>query len=138
MECQVKATSKVSRINAHCEAEMTKYKFIAELDIFKRKISLSEAEDADFKATTLTSLQNFLRVLQEEQERDESMMYMKRLEPFLVSMKAFIEVAEVFIDVSDFNSYLWVSNHEHFRGNLLRENKLMVFAGSDEVCSHCK
>jgi hypothetical protein len=50
------------------------------------------------------------------------MMYMKRLEPFLVSMKAYIEVAEVaevFVDVSDVNSYLWVNNREHFRGNLL-------------------
>jgi hypothetical protein len=120
---------------------MTKYKFIAELDIFKLTISLSEAEDADFKATTLTSLQNFLRVLQEEQERNESMMYMKRLEPFLVSMKVFIEVAEVaevFANVSDINSYLWVSNREYFRGNLLQENKLIVFLGSDEVYSHCK
>jgi hypothetical protein len=120
---------------------MTKYKFIAELDIFKRTISLTEAEDADFKATTFTSLQNFLGVLQEEQARNGSMMYMKRLEPFLVSMKAFIEVAEVakvFVDVSDVHSYLWVSDREHFRGNLLQENKLMVFAGSDEIYSHCK
>lgn len=69
------------------------------------------------------------------------MMYMKRLEPFLVSMNAFIEVAEVaevFVDVSDVNSYLWVSNREHFRGNLLQENKLMVFAGPDEIYSHRK
>lgn len=67
-------------------------------------------------------------------------MYMKRLEPFLVSMKAFVEVAvktEVFVEVSDINSYLWVSN-TNTPVNLLQENKLMVYVGSNDIYSYCK
>ncbi len=120
MEYQVKATSKVSIRNAIAKPNIAEYKFVAELSIFQRTVGLSEAEDASFKATTFTSLQNLVGVLQEEQERDTNMLYMKRLKPFLDLMKAFVEVsevAEVFVDMSDVNSYLWVSNCEHFHGN---------------------
>jgi hypothetical protein len=92
---------------------------VAELDVFKRTTGLTEAEEDEFKTTSFDSLQDFIRNLQQEQERDGRMMYMKRLEPFLVSMKEYIEVAKdagVFVNISDIISYLWVSDNAHFPG----------------------
>jgi hypothetical protein len=89
------------------------------LDVFRRTTGLTDAEEADFKTTSFASLQDFIRTLQEEQERDGNMMYMKRLKPFLVSMKEYVqavEVAEVFVDISDVISYLWVRNSARFSG----------------------
>jgi hypothetical protein len=47
-------------------------------------------------------------------------MYMKRLEPFLVSMQEYVEVvkvAEVFADIS----YLWVSNSTHWSRRVYKQ-----------------
>lgn len=90
----------------------SKYEFTVELDMFKRTIGLTEAEEGEFKATSFDSLQDFIGTLQQEQEQKGSMMYMKRLEPFLVTMKEYVEVvkdADVFVNISDVISYLWVS-----------------------------
>ena len=90
---------------------------IAELDVFKQTIGLTEDEEEMFKATSFDSLQDFIRTLQQEQERNGRMMYMKRLEPFLVSMKEYVEVVkdvDVFVNISDIISYLWVSDSAHF------------------------
>jgi hypothetical protein len=46
---------------------------------------------------------------------------MKRLEPFLVAMKEYVEVvkdADVFVNISDTISYLWVSDSAHFPSKL--------------------
>jgi hypothetical protein len=85
--------------------------------MFKRTIGLTQAEEDEFKATSFDSLQVFIRTLQQEQERNGRMMYMKRLEPFLVSMKEYVEVvkdADVFLNISDIISYLWVSDSAYF------------------------
>jgi hypothetical protein len=99
-----------------CTLNAAKNIFLAELDVFKRTVGLTEVEEAEFKTTSFASLQDFIRTLQEEQERNGSLMYMKRLEPFLVSMQEYVEVvkvAEVFADISEAISYLWVSNSTH-------------------------
>jgi hypothetical protein len=51
-------------------------------------------------------------------------MYMKRLEPFLVSMQEYVEVvklAEVFADISEATSYLWVSNSTHWSRRVYKQ-----------------
>lgn len=106
------------------------------MDDFRRTTGLTEAEEADFKSTSFASLQDFIRALQEEQERNGNMMYMRRLEPFLVSMKEYVEavkVAEVFVDISDVISYLWVSDSAHFPRKFYKQMGSKVALGSDEV-----
>lgn len=74
--------------------------------------SLTEAEENDFTSATFGVVRDVIRELQMEQERKENLMYMKRLEPFLVSMQQFCEVAkavEVFFRVSYIMAYIWVS-----------------------------
>ena len=91
------------------------YYFAAELDVFRRTTGLTEAEEAEFRNTSFASLLYFIRTLQEQQDRDGNMIYMKRLEPFLVSMSEYveaIEVAGVIADTSDLISYLWASNQK--------------------------
>ena len=109
--------------------------------MFRRTTGLTEAEEADFKTTSFASLQDFIRTLQEEQERNGNMMYMKRLKPFLVSMKEYVEavkVAEVFVDISDVISYLWVSNSAHFSRKVHKQMGSQVAVGSGEVYPRCK
>jgi len=85
--------------------------------MFKRTIGLTQAEEDEFKATSFDSLQVFIRTLQQEQERNGRMMYMKRLEPFLVSMNEYVQIIkdfEIFVNISDIISYLWVSDSAYF------------------------
>lgn len=85
--------------------------------MFKRTTCITDVEEDEFNATSFGSLQDFIRNLQQEQERNGRMMYMKRLEPFLVSMNEYMEVvryADVFVNTSDVVSYLWVSYSAHF------------------------
>lgn len=109
--------------------------------MFRRTIDLTEAEEAEFTATNFDSLQDFIRTLQEEQERNGSMMYMRRLEPFLISMKEYVEVVnatDVFVDISDVISYLWVSDSAYFPGNVDKQIGSQIFVGSDETYHHGK
>jgi hypothetical protein len=109
--------------------------------VFKRTIGLTKAEEDEFKATSFDSLQDFVRTLQQEQERNGRMMYMKRLEPFLVSMKEYVEVikdAAVFVNISNIISYLWVSESAHFPRKLDKQMGLQVVVGSDGIYPQSK
>ena len=80
--------------------------------MFKRTVALAKVEVAEFKLTTIVTLKDFIRSLHEDQERRGNMMYLKRLEPFLVSMEEYcrvVEYAEVFVNPTDISAYLWVS-----------------------------
>lgn len=104
--------------------------------MFKRTIGLTEAEENEFEATSFDSLQDFIRTLQQEQERDGCMMYMKRLEPFLVSMKEYVEAvkdADVFVNISDIIHYLWVSDKAHLPRKLGNQMGSQVIVGSGEI-----
>lgn len=83
---------------------------IAEFDIFKRVSNLTEAEENNFKNTTFDVALDVIRELQTEQEKNESLMYMMRLEQFLVSMQQFGEIVGelgVFSGIH-FMAYIWV------------------------------
>lgn len=138
---QVKRAWKVSRSKGPYKLNITKYEYIAELDVFKRTIGLTEAEEDEFKATSFDSLLDFIRILQQEQEQNGRLMYMKRLEPFLVSMKEYVEVvkdADVFVNISDIISYVWVSDSAHPLGKLHKQMGSQVVVGSDEIYSQGK
>jgi len=100
---------------------------------------LTTAEDEQFKATSFDSLQDYVRLIQQEQEQNRSMMYMKRLEPFLVSMKGYMNVvedAEIFDNISDTVAYLWVSDEsedpgKHLADKLLQGPMVYILAVSE-------
>lgn len=84
----------------------------AKLDSFKRMSRLTDAEESDFMKTTYSTVQLYIRELQAEQERTTGLMYMKRLEPFLISMQQFeqvVKVLEVFVNMTQVMAYVWVS-----------------------------
>lgn len=63
-------------------------------------------------------------------------MYMKRLEPFLVSMKGYVKVvedAEIFENISDMVAYLWVSDEPRSFQIL---HGLISFVGPDGIHPH--
>ena len=56
-------------------------------------------------------------------------------------MKEYVEavkVAEVFVDISDVISYLWVRNSAHFSRKVYKQMGSQVAVGSDEVYPRCK
>ncbi|RYP61328.1 hypothetical protein DL771_010167 [Monosporascus sp. 5C6A] len=66
----------------------------SKLDSFKRISSITDVEEIEFMRTTSSTIQSYMRELQAEQERTRRLMYMKRLEPFLIAMKQFEEITE--------------------------------------------
>ncbi|PGH01881.1 hypothetical protein AJ80_08953 [Polytolypa hystricis UAMH7299] len=82
----------------------------AEFDKFKRISSLTDVEENDLRRTTFAVVRDVISELHVQQERIEKLMYMKRLEPFVLSMQQFGEVAmvaKVFFDVSYTMAYVW-------------------------------
>ncbi|KFA52172.1 hypothetical protein S40293_00599 [Stachybotrys chartarum IBT 40293] len=83
-----------------------------ELLSFKRISGLSDVEEAAFEAATPDTVHAFLGCLQAEQAKSMSMMYMKRLDPFIESMKQLeyvTEAAHVFSEVSQKMKFIWGS-----------------------------
>lgn len=71
-------------------------------------------EDEKFKFMRMTSdvMQAYMHELQTEQEMSGRLMYMKRLEPFLVAMKQFEQALEshaIFDNSTEAMAYVWVS-----------------------------
>ncbi|CAG8962046.1 hypothetical protein HYFRA_00005088 [Hymenoscyphus fraxineus] len=80
----------------------------SELEAFKGVIY--PKADEEFKATDFDSLQAFVVSLQQKQEQDGSLMYMRRLEPFMVAMQEYVKLisdAKVSVNTADMISYLW-------------------------------
>ena len=110
--------------------------FLAELEAFKRIAALTETETVEFKLTTIVTLKDFIRGLHEDQERKGNMMYLRRLEPFLVSMEEYcriVENTEVFVNATDISAYLWVRRDILTR--IPQSNYSWVVLGTDEICT---
>ena len=97
-----------------CFAALIKYILIEDLDRFKRTLCLTADEIQKIEAASFDSIQHYVLSLQQQQEQNSCMMYMKRLEPFLSSMKVYVEVVTrfgLFINNSHVVSYIWVSSN---------------------------
>ena len=82
------------------------------MDNFRRLAGLTEADYQKFASTTFAEIQGIVREIQTEQAGQGSLKYMKRLEPFLVSMQQFRRTAEdtaAFIELPLAMAYVWVS-----------------------------
>ncbi|KAK3294357.1 uncharacterized protein B0H64DRAFT_324187 [Chaetomium fimeti] len=78
---------------------------------FQRLAGLTEATLRDITTTTFTQVQSIVRQIQTEQERQGSLMYMKRLQPFLVSMQQFskaVKDTNAFLDLPLAMAYVWL------------------------------
>jgi hypothetical protein len=84
---------------------------VAQINSFQRLRGLTETQQRDIANTTFNQVLDVVRHIQTEQERQGSLMYMKRLEPFLLSMQQFsktVDSSAVFADLSAM-AYVWVS-----------------------------
>jgi hypothetical protein len=107
------------------------------LHTFKGESQLAEEEVREVISTTIDSVQDVIRELQMNQELRGSLMYMKRLEPFLVLMQQFGDVAKtvgVFVGSTDFMAYVWVSPVP----SSINESLLTIIKGTDEICPPCR
>ncbi|KAL2830492.1 hypothetical protein BDW59DRAFT_158405 [Aspergillus cavernicola] len=98
----------VSETEVH--QELLQSNLSAKLDKFKRISELTGDEEKDFMSTTFGVVEDALRELQREQERSQNLMYMQRLEPFLVSMQQFGKIGTMvraFSSASDIMAYVW-------------------------------
>jgi hypothetical protein len=78
------------------------------VEAFKKKSDLTEAELADFQLTDLQSLHQAINTIQNQQAKDKSLMYMRRLKPFLDTMEDYGQVLKVFLNASNFIAFVWV------------------------------
>jgi len=93
---------------------LTGHPCTADLDTFTRVSGLTALEQSDFSCATFALVKDVICQIQTEQERKERLMHMKRLEPFLLSMEQFGNVAEeakIFSNFSNAMAYVWVSLH---------------------------
>ncbi|KAK7750569.1 hypothetical protein SLS62_007545 [Diatrype stigma] len=98
----------------------------ATLNMVVRETSLTNVEEADFMSATSRTVQLYIRELQAEQERTKSLMYMKRLEPFLISMQQLEHVGEalrLFDSMPQVMAYVW--SIEQIKERISRNTRLI-------------
>ncbi|KAI1871350.1 uncharacterized protein JN550_004795 [Neoarthrinium moseri] len=84
---------------------LQKSSLTAELNAFTRLSGLEWDDSIDFEA-----VRKLISELQSEQERNDNLMYLKRLEPFLIEMQQFEKVAsavDVFSSLRNIMAYVW-------------------------------
>ncbi|KAJ2988150.1 hypothetical protein NUW58_g4128 [Xylaria curta] len=67
----------------------------AKFNAFRRLSGITVVEEADFLNTTCVTVETVANEIQRTQEEGGGLMYMRRLQPFLMSMKRFAEVSEI-------------------------------------------
>lgn len=77
------------------------HEFIADLDLEPDELLI-------LRSTSLNDLQKVLRQIQECQKASRSMLYMKRLSPFLEAIVQYCEVLEIFLAPKECISCIWV------------------------------
>ncbi|KAH8892450.1 hypothetical protein GQ53DRAFT_646497 [Thozetella sp. PMI_491] len=80
------------------------------LEKFKRDAKLSEGEVRDMEATSLGQLRTTIAQIQTEQGKSRTLLYMRRLKPFLKSMEYYAKCIEVFVEASDILALVWVAS----------------------------
>ncbi|KAI0406999.1 hypothetical protein F4802DRAFT_605837 [Xylaria palmicola] len=98
--------------NTFC-SEAIEESLTAEIEVFKRFSGVKEGEQANFLSTTFEKIEAIAGEIQKKQEERNSLMYMQRLEPFLISMKQFFEVCEltgVTFGIPSPMAYVWATS----------------------------
>ena len=89
--------------------------FLQAIADFKTNSNLSPKELQDFQLTKLSDLEAAMSQLQQRQSQTKRLRYMKRMEPFLETMKDYGKVVEVFLNTSNILAFVWVSNGWSFQ-----------------------
>jgi hypothetical protein len=79
------------------------------LDDFKKKAELTSEELKHFQFTDFDDVLTTLSSIQKEQAKRKTLLYMKRIEPFLKTMAEYGKVIEVFVNTSEILAFVWVS-----------------------------
>ena len=99
-------------LSPHERSFSLKLTLVADIDDFRRVTGLSDSQHHNFARTTFSTVQGVVREMQTDQERQGSLMYMKRLEPFLLSMQQFSKAVQdtgTFVDLPLAMACVWVS-----------------------------
>jgi hypothetical protein len=70
--------------------------------------SLTEEQQDDFRFSTLEDLQTVINTIQKKQGSERKMQNLTRLKSFLEAMEQYGYVIEVFLNTSEFISFIWV------------------------------
>jgi hypothetical protein len=76
--------------------------------------SITEAEENEFRSISFDIVRDTCREIQTDQEREQNLMYMQRLEPFLVSMQQLGGIAEatsLSTKIQSLMAYVWVRHY---------------------------
>jgi hypothetical protein len=79
------------------------------------KIGLSDHEKEDFELTTLDEVHDAIDSIQRVHGSQRKMQNMARLQGFLEGMEQYGNLIEVFLNVSMFVAFVWVSSERHYR-----------------------
>ncbi|KAI1311218.1 hypothetical protein F5Y03DRAFT_324179 [Xylaria venustula] len=81
-----------------------------QLESFKRLTAVTTAEEIKFLSVTFVTIQEIAREIQVAQEEKRSLMYMQRLEPFMLSLQQFSKILEatgITFGLNNPMAYIW-------------------------------
>jgi len=79
------------------------------VEAFKTKAALSTAELQYFHFSSLDDVLATLSSVQKEQSKRKTLVYMRRIEPFLKTMAEYGKVVDVFVNTSEILAFVWAS-----------------------------
>ncbi|KAL2206930.1 hypothetical protein CC79DRAFT_1358704 [Sarocladium strictum] len=74
---------------------------------FKASSKLTEAEQHECSHTTLEKFETSMAILQRQQAQTRQLQFMRRLEPFIETIKAYGKAIDVFANTSEILSFIW-------------------------------
>jgi hypothetical protein len=87
---------------------LSKSSFDKALENFKSKSGLTSRELLNMEMTNLSDLQKSLAAMQKTQQGSKTMMYLRRLQPFLDAMEQYGNVINIFVNTSNLVGFIWV------------------------------
>jgi hypothetical protein len=75
----------------------------------KFKLSLTPTEVNDFQFTSLQDVERTIVDIQRKQAATKTLRNINRLRPFITAMEQYGKVIEIFVNVSSFVAFVWVS-----------------------------
>jgi hypothetical protein len=72
------------------------------------KDNLSDRYKSEFQSVNISDVYNALDLIQRQQEKKGTLRNLRRLRPFLDAIDQLSKVLDIFINSSEFISYIWV------------------------------
>ena len=79
------------------------------LDAFKKKAGLTSEELQYFQCSSFDDVLTTLNTVQKEQSKKKTLVYMRRIDPFLKTIAEYGKVIEIFVNTSEILAFVWVS-----------------------------